>query len=107
MGAITMPSNESQDKTTGELRTEIRHLRQSVHELSEAVEELVENQTKQNSGRGGGPPEHAAAASKRATQARDAVGEVVPEDEQMGPPWERAGYDTKEAWMAARGVNGE
>jgi hypothetical protein len=74
---------ESREKTTSELRMELRQLRQTVHELADAVDELADNQ---GQGRGqGGPPEWAQNAKGKAQQARDVAGPPVPEDEQIDP----------------------
>lgn len=78
-----MTRKTSRDKTTGELRMELRQLRQTVHELADAVEELSENQ---GQGRGqGGPPEWANNCKDKAQQAREVAGPPVPKDEQTDP----------------------
>lgn len=90
---------ETRDKTTGELRIELRQLRETVHELADAVDALAEGQ---DGGKGDGPPKHAQAASDRAQKARETAGPKVPADEQIRPPWERKGFETKEEWQNSR-----
>lgn len=91
-------SETTRDKTASELRLELRDLRESHNELADAVEELVEELNQRSRGRG--PPEHAAAAREKARAARDRAGDPVPEDEQIAPPWEREGYESKAHWLA-------
>lgn len=93
-----MTSKTTREKATSELRIELRALRQSNNELAEAVEELVAELDNQTQGRG--PPEHAAAAREKVRSAKERIGEAVPEDEAIEPPWERQGYESKADWLA-------
>lgn len=98
-----MTTNTTRDKTTGELRVELRALRQSHNELAEAVDALVEELDNQTNGQG--PPEHANAAREKARSAKDCIGDPVPENENISPPWEREGYESKQEWLDDKNSN--
>jgi len=76
--------------------TDIRQLRRTVHRLADAVDALVENERLAD----GELPEQAAAAADEAAKAREIAGEPLRESEKISPPWEREGYESKEAWLA-------
>jgi hypothetical protein len=90
---------ETRDKTTGELRIELRRLRETVHDLADAVEELADGQ---GNGKGDSPPENAQAAKNRAQAAREKTGPPVPSSETIRPPWKREGFETKEQWRESK-----
>lgn len=91
------------EKSAGELRVELRALRQSNKELAEAVDALVEELDNQTNGQG--PPEHASAAREKCQSAKDCIGKPVPENENIAPPWEREGYDSKQEWLEDKNSN--
>jgi hypothetical protein len=75
---------------------DVRHLRRTVNQLADAVDELVAELEEQTPGQG--PPEQAQAARERAKQVRDST-PVVSERARVTPPWEREGYESKQAWL--------
>jgi hypothetical protein len=81
-----------------DLQVKNRRLRDAVHKLADAVDDLVDEF--ENQGKGQGPPEHAQNAKDKAQEIREQTPKPVSDDEEINPPWERAGYDSKEAWLA-------
>jgi len=81
---------------TARQKIELRRLRQTVHELADAVEELAQQQEQQSSG--DELPGQAEAAQKKVQSARKIAGSTVADRDEIRPPWERAGYENKEEW---------
>lgn len=79
--------------------TDIRKLQLTVHELSEAVEELSAELDEQTNGNG--TPKHAQKARKCAQRACETVPDPRDAD-RSAPKWEREGYDSKQAWLEAK-----
>jgi len=80
--------------------TEIRQLRKTVHELADAVDALSDEAERQSGL--GSSPEYVQAARQSVSQARDIAGPPVREQDKIEPPWERAGFETKEAWQSEK-----
>lgn len=78
---------------------EIRQLRQTVHALADAVDELSAEIEEQTSKGRGGPPEHAQNAKKACESARKLADPPLRDQDKIKPPWEREGYASKSNWL--------
>lgn len=95
-----MPSNETQDKTTGELRIELREVRAAVEEILndyERTAETLDAVTEQASGL-----EATNHAANVQVLTDDLLASLSKESASIAPPWTREGYDSKEAWRRDR-----
>lgn len=90
-------SHEQREKTAGELRIELRHVRESVGEILGDYEETAETLdavTEQMSGLE--PTDHASNVQALKGELLDAL---QYESDTINPPWKREGYDSKQAWL--------
>jgi hypothetical protein len=67
------------EKSVGELRIEMRQMRRAVNALSDAVEDLADEQKQAQ----GTDTQRATAARKKAQNARDIAGPTIPENERI------------------------
>ena len=93
-------AQETQDKTTGELRIELRHVREVVGAVVndyEATAQTLDAVTAQVDGLDA--TDHA--ADVQALKS-DLLQALQTDTDTITPPWERGGYDSKQAWLDAR-----
>lgn len=94
-----MPSKQSQEKTTGELRIELRDIRKAVEAILEDYQQTAATLDRVTEDMSGFETTNHA-ANVDALQ-RDLLESLSNESASITTPWERAGYDTKEAWTQA------
>lgn len=93
-------SHEQREKTAGELRIELRQVRESVGEILNDYEQTAETLdavTAQVDGLDA--TDHASNVQALKSDLLDAL---QTEADRINPPWKREGYDSKEAWLDAR-----
>jgi len=89
-------SHEQREKTAGELRIELRQVRESVGKILNDYEQLAETTdalTEQVDGLDA--TDH---ASNVQTLKSDLLDALQTEADSIDPPGEREGYDAKQAW---------
>jgi len=94
-------SHEQSEKTAGELRIELRQIRESVGAILEDYEQTAETLdavTAQVDGLNS--TDHAANVQ---TLKADLLDALQTDADSIDPPWEREGYDSKQAWLDAQG----
>jgi len=90
-------SHEKQEKTAGELRIELRHMRESVGAILNDYEETAETLdavTAQVDGLD--TTDHASNVQALKSDLLDAL---QADADSIDPPWEREGYDSKQTWL--------
>lgn len=90
-------SHEQKEKTAGELRIELRQVRKSVGAILndyERTAETLDAVTEQVDGLD--TTDH---ASNVQTLKSDLLDALQTEADSITPPWEREGYDSKQAWL--------
>jgi hypothetical protein len=85
-----------EEMSVAELRSEVYDLRETVKALADAVDALSEVDA--GAGKGGGPPDHVRAAREKTFEAR----EKATVTRGIEPPWERDGYEDKQAWLESK-----
>jgi hypothetical protein len=93
-------SHEQREKTAGELRIELRQVRESVGAILNDYEQTAETLdyvTAQVDGL-----EATDHASNVQALKADLLDALQTETDSIDPPWEREGYDTKQAWLDAQ-----
>ena len=92
-------SHEQRDKTTGELRIDLRDVRTAVAEILDDYEQTAQTLdavTAQVDGLE--PTDHAG----NVQQLKSELLESLQDDaDTIDPPWVREGYDSKQAWLDA------
>lgn len=94
-------SHEQPEKTAGELRIELRQVRESVGEILEDYEQTAETLdavTAQVDGLDA--TDHAGNVQALKSDLLDAL---QTDADSIDPPWQREGYDSKQAWLSDRG----
>jgi hypothetical protein len=90
-------SHEQREKTEGELRIELRQVRESVGAILNDYEQTAETLdvvTAQVDGLDA--TDHAGNVQ---TLKADLLDALQTEADSIDPPWEREGYDSKQAWL--------
>lgn len=90
-------SHEQREKTAGELRIELRQVRESVREILNDYEQTAETLdavTAEVSGLEA--TDHASNVQELKSDLLDAL---QTEADSIDPPWEREGYESKQAWL--------
>ena len=90
-------SHEQREKTAGELRIELRQVRESVSAILEDYEQTAETLdavTAQVDGLDA--TDHAGNVQALKSDLLDAL---QTEADSIDPPWEREGYQSKQAWL--------
>jgi hypothetical protein len=82
--------HEKRDKVT---KTDVRKLRQAVHELADTVDKLVDEANIDGDSE---------IIKNKTQKIRDKTPEPVTDIEKIHPPWEREGFDSKEDWMESK-----
>jgi len=93
-------SHEQEEKTTGELRIELRQVRESVGEILndyEQTAETLDTVTEQVDGLDA--TDHAGNVQALKSDLLDAL---QTDADSIDPPWVREGYDSKQAWLDAQ-----
>jgi len=93
-------SHEQREKTAGELRIELRQVREAVGAILddyEATAQTLDAVTEQVDG-----TEATNHASNVQSLKRDLLDALEQESDTITPPWERGGYDSKQAWVDAQ-----
>jgi len=93
-------SHEQREKTAGELRIELRQVREAVGAVLddyEATAQTLDAVTAQVDGVE--PTDHASNVQALKGDLLDALEQ---ESDSITPPWEREGYETKQAWLNAQ-----
>jgi len=94
-------THKTQEKTAGELRIELRHVREAVGGILDDYEqtaETLDSVTAQVDGLDA--TDHASNVQQLKGDLLDALEQ---EADTITPPWEREGYDSKQAWLDAEG----
>jgi signal transduction histidine kinase len=90
-------SHEQTEKSAGELRIELRHVREAVGEILDDYEQTaktLDSVTAQVDGLE--PTDHAGNVQVLKGDLLDAL---EGEADTITPPWEREGFDSKQAWL--------
>lgn len=90
-------SHEQPEKTAGELRIELRHVRESVGEILDDYEQTAETLdavTAQVNGL-----EATDHASNVQALKSDLLDALHTDADSINPPWVREGYDSKQDWL--------
>jgi len=93
-------THEQSEKTAGELRIELRQVRESVAAVLDDYQrtaETLDAVTAQVDGVTA--TDHAGNVQ---TLKRDLLDALETETDSISPPWEREGYDSKQAWLDAQ-----
>jgi len=93
-------SHEQTEKSAGELRIELRQVRESVGEILNDYEQTAETLdavTAQVDGLDA--TDHASNVQALKGDLLDALEDQA---DTITPPWEREGYETKQAWLDAQ-----
>lgn len=93
-------SHEQPEKTAGELRIELRQVRESVGAILNDYEQTAETLdavTEQVDGLDA--TDHANNVQALKSDLLDAL---QTEADRIDPPWEREGYESKQAWLDAQ-----
>lgn len=91
---------ETQEKTAGELRIELRRVREAVGAVLDDYEQTAETLDAVTAQVDGvDATDHA--RNVQALKA-DLLDTLEQETDTITPPWEREGYNSKEAWLDAR-----
>lgn len=93
-------SHEQSEKTAGELRIELRHVREAVGEILDDYErtaETLDSVTAQVDGVNA--TNHASNVQALKSDLLDAL---ETEADTIEPPWEREGFESKQAWLDAQ-----
>jgi len=93
-------SHEQEEKTAGELRIELRQVRESVGEILDDYEQTAQTLdavTAEVSGL-----EKTDHASNVQALKSDLFDALQTDADSIDPPWEREGYDSKQAWLDAQ-----
>jgi hypothetical protein len=94
-----MPHQE-REKTEGELRIELRHVRESVGQILDDYEQTaktLDSVTAEVSGL-----EATDHASNVQALRSDLLGALQTDADSIDPPWVREGYNSKQAWLDAK-----
>jgi len=93
-------THEQREKTSGELRIELRQVRESVGEILDDYEQTAETlDTVTAQVDGLDSTDH---ASNVKTLKSDLLDALQTDTDSITPPWEREGYDSKQAWLDAQ-----
>lgn len=93
-------SYEQSEKTTGELRIELRQVRESVSAILEDYEQTAETlDTLTAQVDGLDATDHAGNVQALKGDLLDAL---QTDADTIDPPWVREGYDSKQAWLDAQ-----
>jgi len=90
-------THEQPEKTAGELRIELRHVREAVGALLDDYEQTAQTLdavTAEVSGLDA--TDH---ASNVQALKGDLLDALQTDADSINPPWEREGYDSKQAWL--------
>jgi len=93
-------THETEEKSAGELRIELRHVREAVGEILDDYEKTAETLdavTAQVDG-----VEATDHASNVQSLKGDLLDALQTETDTIDPPWVREGYDSKQAWLDAQ-----
>jgi len=93
-------THQQPEKTAGELRIELRHVRETVGAVLddyEATAQTLDAVTEQVDGVE--PTDHASNVQSLKGDLLDALEQ---EADTITPPWEREGYESKQAWLDAQ-----
>jgi len=93
-------SHEQPEKTAGELRIELRQVREAVGAVLDDYEqtaETLDSVTAQVDGLE--PTDHASNVQALKSNLLDALED---EADSITPPWKREGYESKQAWLDAQ-----
>jgi hypothetical protein len=93
-------THEKREKSAGELRIELRQVREAVGEILDDYERTAETLdivTAQVDGVE--PTDH---ASNVQALKSDLLNALQTDADSIDPPWEREGYDSKQAWLDAQ-----
>jgi len=93
-------THETKEKSAGELRIELRHVREAVGEILhdyEQTAQTLDSVTAQVDGLEA--TDHASNVQSLKVDLLDAL---QTEADSIDPPWEREGYDSKQAWLDAQ-----
>jgi hypothetical protein len=93
-------SHEKREKTAGELRIELRQVREAVGEVLDDYERTAETLDRVTAQVGGlDATDH---ASNVQALKDDLLNALEQESDTITPPWEREGYESKQAWLDAQ-----
>lgn len=90
-------THETEEKSAGELRIELRHVRKAVGEILDDYEQTaqtLDSVTAQVDGLDA--TDHASNVQALKSDLLDAL---QTEADSIDPPWEREGYQSKQAWL--------
>jgi len=93
-------SHEQPEKTAGELRIELRHVRQAVGAVLDDYERTAKTLDAVTA-QANGVESTDHAADVQALKS-DLLQALQTDADTITPPWERKGYDSKQAWLDAR-----
>jgi len=93
-------SHEQREKTAGELRIELRQVRESVAAVLDDYERTAETLDAVTA-QANGVESTNHAADVQALKS-DLLGALQTDTDSIKPPWVREGYDSKQAWLDAQ-----